>query len=97
MESTAFICGNPHSNWLLDRLLLKNVDAKRVVITSDHGNGIYEWGIYEYPIHMSFSCIREIPWITTTAEDRGTHTPDDHEITSNTSAEEKLKTLRYVE
>jgi hypothetical protein len=35
-------------------LLLENLDAENVIITSDHGNGMAEWGIYTHPVHKSF-------------------------------------------
>ncbi|MFC7135343.1 hypothetical protein ACFQJ3_19670 [Salinibaculum sp. GCM10025337] len=78
------------------KLLLENVDAERVVITSDHGNGVGEWGIYGHPIHMPFSCVRKVPWVTTTAEDRGTHMPQEYEAASETTTTEKLRALGYV-
>lgn len=78
-------------------LLLKNVDAECVVITSDHGNGVGEWGIYGHPIHMPFSCVRKVPWATTTAEDRKTHNPSVYEPISKTTTKDKLTSLGYVE
>jgi hypothetical protein len=56
-------------------LLLENIDAERVVISSDHGNAIGEWGIYGHPPHLPFECLRTVPWVRTTATDSNTHTP----------------------
>jgi hypothetical protein len=78
-------------------LLLENVDAERVVITSDHGNGVGEWGIYGHPIHMPFDCVRKVPWIATTADDQETRTPEEYQTVSETTTEEKLKALGYVD
>jgi hypothetical protein len=56
-------------------LLLDNIDAERVVISSDHGNAIGEWGLYGHPPHLPFECLRTVPWVRTTATDSNTYTP----------------------
>ncbi len=78
-------------------LLLNNIDANRVIITSDHGNGIGEWGIYGHPIHMPFNCVRVVPWVTTEANDHERHRPKDHQTQSEVDITEKLSALGYVE
>lgn len=78
-------------------LLLENVDAENVVITSDHGNALGEWLVYGHPPGMPLDCLRVVPWIETTAVDRGTHEPDtEHEADANTDREEQLAALGYV-
>lgn len=80
-------------------LLLNNISAERVVITSDHGNAIGEWGLYGHPAHMPFQCLRTVPWVRTVARDSGTHTPtteQTHVIEDDeTSVTERLEALGY--
>lgn len=83
-------------------LLLENLDAERVVISSDHGNGIGEWGAWGHPKHSLIPAIKRVPWAETRASDEGTHTPDtptqargdgmDGEVIS-----ERLAALGYVD
>ncbi|WP_053772543.1 hypothetical protein [Halorubrum tropicale] len=78
-------------------LLLENVEAETVVITSDHGNALGEWLVYGHPPTMPMDCLRVVPWIETTAADRGEYEPEiepgvDHE----TDREEQLAALGYV-
>jgi len=78
-------------------LLLENVDADRVVITSDHGNALGEWFVYGHPPGMPLDCLRVVPWIETTAVDRGTHDPTtEAETEADTDREEQLAALGYV-
>jgi hypothetical protein len=80
-------------------LLLENVDASRVVITSDHGNSLGELFVYGHPPKMPLRGLREVPWIETSATDSGTHKPsidrEEEGVSSNT--EEKLRALGYAE
>ena len=77
-------------------ILLNNVNAPRTVITSDHGNGMGEWGIYGHPLHMPFEPLRKVPWTSTTAQDRQTHLPEEYEtITDETSIDDRLAALGY--
>jgi hypothetical protein len=78
-------------------VLLNNVDAPRTVITSDHGNGMGEWGIYGHPLHMPFEPLRKVPWIRTTAEDGATHSPKQYTTTEDDSMiENRLHALGYT-
>ena len=56
-------------------LLLSNVDAERVVVTADHGNAFGEYSIYGHPEGMLVPCVKQVPWVTTSATDKGTFTP----------------------
>jgi len=77
-------------------LLLENIDAKKAVITSDHGNAIGEWGIYGHPIHMPIDAIQIVPWVETTATDTQTHDPSDHvKRDIDESLEDRLVQLGY--
>jgi hypothetical protein len=77
-------------------LLLQNVDAERVVITADHGNGFGEDGIYGHPSKEVHDVLRKVPWIQTSAHDSGTHKPANYETESERSVHEKLSALGYV-
>lgn len=77
-------------------VLLQNVDAKRVVISSDHGEGFGEYGIYGHPIGSLHPRIRTVPWAVTTATDEGTHEPEATATdTSGQSVNETLEALGY--
>ncbi|WP_129115402.1 sulfatase-like hydrolase/transferase [Halegenticoccus tardaugens] len=79
------------------KLLLENIDANKVAITSDHGNALGEWGLYGHPIHMPFRCLRNVPWVETTAEDAETHVPRAYgkgEV--EVSTQERLESLGYL-
>jgi hypothetical protein len=76
-------------------LLLENVDAETVVITSDHGNAFGEWGIYGHPMHTPLSCLRTVPWIETTATDTGTRDPEEHESSVDSDVQDRLRQLGY--
>lgn len=56
-------------------LLLENIDAETAIITADHGNGFGEAGIFGHPRLRTHRVLREVPWVVTTASDKGTHEP----------------------
>lgn len=81
-------------------LLLENVDADRVVISSDHGEGFGEYGVYGHPIGSLHPKIRTVPWAVTTATDEGTYEPETpppsaSESASDRSVDETLEALGY--
>ena len=82
-------------------LLLENVDADRVVITADHGEGFGEYGVYEHPVGCPFPTVKRVPWAVTTATDSGDHDPDSHREPTTDAHEEsdvadRLADLGYV-
>jgi len=77
-------------------LLLDNVDAKRVVITADHGNGFGEGGVYGHPGGTVHDVLRRVPWVRTSASDSGTHQPAEYDRESTQSVREKLSALGYI-
>ncbi|WP_143423243.1 alkaline phosphatase family protein [Halegenticoccus soli] len=78
-------------------LLLENIDANQVVITSDHGNALGEWGLYGHPIHMPFKCLRNVPWVETTAKNAGTHVPETYRKSEvEVDTQERLESLGYL-
>lgn len=78
--------------------LLRNVDADRVVVASDHGNATGEWGVYGHPPNLPLSVLRTVPWIETTATDTGEREPDSWLTTdAAVSRDEQLSALGYVD
>lgn len=76
--------------------LLRNVDAPRTVVTSDHGNALGEWGVYGHHPDMGLDCLRTVPWVETTAEDTGEVVPDPVRTEHELSREEQLRDLGYL-
>lgn len=76
--------------------LLNNFDAEKVVITSDHGNAIGEWGVYGHHPNMPLNCLRNVPWIVTQAIDSGTATPRSANKEIDVDREDQLKSLGYL-
>jgi len=79
------------------RLLLHNLDAPKVVITSDHGNAFGEWGYYGHPGAVPIPALRTVPWVETSATDKRTHAPDDYDTDeqSNEAVSDRLSALGY--
>jgi chemotaxis signal transduction protein len=79
-------------------ILLENIDAGKVVITSDHGNAMGEWGVYEHPLGVPIDSVKNVPWYETTAIDNGTRTPasSEREYTDDSEVESQLKSLGYM-
>lgn len=85
--------------WVLDDVeeLLENIDAEKVVITSDHGEAFGEWKAYGHPEGFPHPVVRKVPWVETTAKDKHTREPN-IEIESDsveTDVAEHLRDLGY--
>jgi len=77
-------------------LLLDNVDADDVVVTSDHGNALGERWLYGHPWRMPVRCLREVPWIRVSARDSGKYEPElEREAGTGEDATERLRALGY--
>jgi len=76
-------------------LLLQNMDAEKVVITSDHGNAVGERGLYGHPSGIDIPSLRLVPWCTATATDTGRYTPRQLNEGTDISIEEQLEALGY--
>lgn len=77
-------------------LLLNNVDAERVIITSDHGNYLGENGQWGHPGGHLHPAVRFVPWWTTTATDERTHTTEKISSDNKATRKEKLEALGYT-
>lgn len=85
--------------WVLEdvELLLNNVDAERVIITSDHGDAFGEYGMYRHKVGHLSPQVRVVPWIETSAADSHTYEPDsDSEEFIEQSQKESLEALGYI-
>lgn len=77
------------------RLLVGNVDASPLVITSDHGNAVGEYGVYGHP-GVPLPCLREVPWCELETVDSGTHEPATYSReAADVSVDGRLHALGY--
>jgi len=76
-------------------ILLRNIDAESVAISSDHGNALGERWLYGHPSGVDVPCLRIVPWSTITATDTEEHTPDDYEQDLRGDRERQLSALGY--
>ena len=77
-------------------ILLTNVDADNVVVTSDHGNAIGEKGVYGHPMNMPLEVLRKVPWIEVSASDEQTFDPDKLEKSNRLDLKTQLRSLGYI-
>lgn len=84
--------------WVLDDVctrLLSNCEGS-VVLSSDHGNALGEWGEWHHPAGAVSPAVRRVPWATLECSDDQTVTPDwepSNEVTASTK--EQLAALGY--
>jgi len=76
-------------------LLLNNISAEKVVISSDHGNALGERWLYGHPGGVDLPCLRRIPWMETTATENYTHEPADYEMEESIDVSDRLAALGY--
>lgn len=78
-------------------LLLDNLVADRVSITSDHANAMGEFGFRGHPNDVLHPSIRRVPWTETTGRGPGEYesTADWDEGEADTGIEEQLEALGY--
>jgi hypothetical protein len=78
------------------QILLTNFDAETAVVTSDHGEAFGEKGIYGHPGAVDINCLTSVPWVSTSAKDSGSYTPDtvsDHP--EDVNVDDRLAALGY--
>lgn len=77
-------------------ILLENIQANRVIITSDHGNYIGEGGKWSHPSNERGAPVRKVPKWRVSATEKGTHTPEDYDRNKTTQIRSKqLQALGY--
>lgn len=80
-------------------ILLENVDAERVVITSDHANCLGERGIFGHPPYVPDPALKRVPWVETSATDQESHVVETREPDANQVSDEasdRLEALGYA-
>ncbi|WP_434522251.1 hypothetical protein [Halorubrum sp. AS12] len=88
--------------WVLGdvELLLSNLDAETVVLSSDHGEAFGEWGLYGHYRHVPVRALREVPWVKTSATDKQTYEPaleppENTNDVGDSDVKERLNALGY--
>lgn len=82
-------------------VLLENLDADNVVLSSDHANCLGEWGVYGHPHYVPVPELKKVPWIETTARDQQTRLPEQSpdrgdQTVTDAAVEKRLADLGYV-
>lgn len=78
-------------------VLLTNIDANTVAISSDHGEAIGEWGVYGHPAGCLHPSVKNVPWVETTATDTGEYEPTiERTPEENVNVERRLRDLGYM-
>jgi hypothetical protein len=70
----------------------------RILVTSDHGNLLGEWGFYGHPHSMLLPSVRRVPWATAEGDGKESlreMSRSDIKVKEETSREEHLKMLGY--
>ncbi|MFD1633359.1 PglZ domain-containing protein [Haloplanus ruber] len=78
--------------------LLDNLNAKKVVITSDHGE-LFGKYLKTHPVGVMHPNLRKVPWTTATATDNKTHQTDKYNIDDSLKEKEikdRLADLGYL-
>ncbi|OAQ54704.1 hypothetical protein HTG_03845 [Natrinema mahii] len=57
-------------------IVLENVDADQVVISSDHGEAFGEFWEFGHKTGSMHPKVRNVPWVETSATDTGSYTPE---------------------
>ncbi|WP_239685525.1 hypothetical protein [Halolamina pelagica] len=87
--------------WVLDdgiEPLLRNIDADKVVLTSDHGEGFGDWWYYGHSTPAPIPPLKRVPWAVTSATDEGSVEPTIRPEAirlENDEIEERLAALGY--
>ena len=77
--------------------LIRNIDADRVAITADHGDGFGEQLCYAHIAGDPRRPVRRVPWVETEARDRGTLEPTLRPPETDTQdLDSQLEALGYV-
>jgi hypothetical protein len=79
-------------------LLLENVDAENVVVTSDHGNAFGECTIHGHPEGILLPCVKTVPWVETSAKDTRGFSPSGEYLddVERTDIDDHLQDLGYM-
>lgn len=77
-------------------VLLRNFSADRVIITADHGEAFGEFGVYSHRTGSFHPYVRQVPWISVSANDTETRNADIKQFDRNDpDVKQQLKSLGY--
>jgi hypothetical protein len=71
-------------------LLLDNLEAETVAISSDHGEAFGEYGILGHKLGSLHPKVRKVPWVETSGQDDGSYQPTVEEPDNSKMSREKL-------
>ena len=77
------------------RILRRNMDANRMVISADHGNAMGEHGQYGHGRNERIKSVCRVPWEVTDATDTGEYTPTLEQEQGESDVDEQLRALGY--
>ncbi|WP_178917804.1 hypothetical protein [Natronomonas gomsonensis] len=78
-------------------ILLENIDAEDVIITSDHGELLGEFGQYGHFFGLPHPDLKRVPWVRTSANDQRTRNPKSNpSIREDVDVTEQLESLGYL-
>jgi len=78
-------------------LLWENLDAGRMIVSSDHGNALGEWGVYGHPNGFLHPAVKRVPWVHTSATDTESYEPTAHTgDAQGDSITDRLEDLGYL-
>jgi len=79
------------------QILLKNIDAEDVVITSDHGELLGEFGQYGHFFGLLHPDLKMVPWVRTSGSDKGTReSAAEPTLKDDANVHEQLENLGYL-
>ena len=87
--------------YVLDDLeiLVNNLEADTVIISSDHGEAFGEYGVYGHHSGSLHPQVRNVPWASIETKDSGEYTPNTkipNSSQSNQSVKSQLEALGYM-
>lgn len=78
--------------------LLNNVDAEKTVITADHGEALWENGVYGHNLTNPMPEVKYVPWVETHAVDTNSYEPEkrSREKLTDDEVKQRLADLGYT-
>lgn len=79
-------------------LFLNNINADKVIISSDHGEAFGELGFYGHPAGFPHPVVKKVPWVKTTARDNGDYETkiNPEKVDHHATTQEQLEALGYI-
>lgn len=80
--------------WDYVETIMENVDGK-IIVTSDHGNAMGEWGLWGHKPGFLHPQMRRVPWDVYYTSDKQTHYPEINDLETTEDVNERLSQLGY--